>query len=214
MKFQISGFRLQIGAALLWLLLSAVPGAEVLDRVLAVVSGDLILMSDVRAARDFGFITVGGADPDGQALARLIDRALILAEVERFAPPEPEATAVDRGLAVVRERFPSEAAFAAALARAGIESRHLREYVRQDQRMTAYLDQRFTTGPPPEEEIGRHYREHPELYTRNGVLLPFESARSEIVEALTAQGRRTLVDDWVSGLRRRADVRTAPQAAR
>jgi hypothetical protein len=89
----------------MWLLLSAAPGAEVLDRVLAVVAGDLILMSDVRAARDFGFITAGGADPDGQALARLIDRALILAEVERFAPPEPEAAAVDKGLALVRERF-------------------------------------------------------------------------------------------------------------
>ena len=160
---------------LMWLLLSAAPGAEVLDRVLAVVAGDLILMSDVRVARDFGFITVGGADPDGQALARLIDRALILAEVERFAPPEPEAAAVDKGLALVRERFPSEAAFAAALAQAGIEERHLREYVRQDQRMTAYLDQRFTSVPPPEEEIGRYYREHSELFTRNGVLLPFET---------------------------------------
>ena len=104
MRFQIS-CRLQIGASLMWLLLSAAPGAEVLDRVLAVVAGDLILMSDVRAARDFGFITAGGADPDGQALARLIDRALILAEVERFAPPEPEAAAVDKGLALVRERF-------------------------------------------------------------------------------------------------------------
>ncbi len=77
--------------------------------------------------------------------------------------------------------------------------------------MNAYLDQRFTTVPPPEEEIGRYYREHPELYTRNGVLMPFESARSEIVQVLAAQGRRALVNDWVAGLRRRADVRMAEQ---
>ncbi len=209
MKLQISDFRVQIGACLMGLLLSVAPGAEVLDRVLAVVAGDLILMSDVRAARDFGFITVGGADPDGQALARLIDRALILAEVERFAPPEPEAAAVDKGLAVVRERFPSEAAFAAALAQAGIEARHLREYVRQDQRMTAYLDQRFTSVPPPEEELGRYYREHSELFTRNGVLLPFETVRPEVVRSLTTQNRDALVQDWLAGLRRRADVRMA-----
>ena len=207
MKLQISDFRFQIGAWLMCLLLSAAPGAEVLDRVLAVVAGDLILMSDIRVARDFGFMTVGGADPDGQALARLIDRALILAEVERFAPPEPEAAAVDKGLAVVRERFPSEAAFAAALAQAGIEERHLREYVRQDQRMTAYLNQRFTSVPPPEEEIGRYYREHSELFTRNGVLQPFENVRPEVVRALTTQNRDALVQDWLAGLRRRADVR-------
>jgi hypothetical protein len=168
-------------------------------------------MSDVRAARTFGFVTVEGDNPDGQALARLIERALILAEVERFAPPEPEAAAVDRGVAAVRQRFSSQEAFGGALAQSGIEERHLREYVRQDLRMNAYLDQRFTSVPPPEEEIGRYYREHPDLYTRGGVLMPFEAARPEIVQLLTAQARRTLVNDWVAGLRRRADVRVAAQ---
>jgi hypothetical protein len=209
MRLQIADCRLQIGVGLISALLSATPSAEVLDRVLAIVAGDLILLSDVRAARDFGFVTVEGADPDAQALARLIDRSLILAEVERFAPPEPDAASVDEGVVAVRERFSSPQAFAAALARVGIEERHLREYVRQDLRMSAYLDQRFTTVPPPEEEIGRYYREHPELYMRNGVLMPFETARSEIVQLLTAQNRRAVVGEWVAGLRRRADVRTA-----
>jgi hypothetical protein len=207
MQLQIAKSRLQIAVGLIGVFLSAAPGAEVLDRVMAIVAGDLILLSDVRAARDFGFVTVEGADPDAQALTRLIERSLILAEVERFAPPEPEAASVDKGVAVVRARYASPQAFAAALARAGIEERHLREYVRQDLRMNAYLGQRFITGPPPEEEIGRYYREHPDLYTRNGALMPFETARAEIVQTLTIQGRRALIDDWVAGLRRRADVR-------
>jgi len=212
MGFKISDLAVQIGAAAIWLLVSAAaPGAEMLDRVLAVVSGDLILMSDVRAARTFGFVTVEGDDQAGQALTRLIDRALILAEVERFAPPEPESATVDGGVAALRQRFPSQAAFAAALAQTGIEERHLREYVRQDLRMNAYLDQRFTSVPPPEDELGRYYREHPDLYTQNGVLMPFDAARAEIVRLLTAQSRRTLVNDWVAGLRRRADVRIAAQ---
>ena len=211
MKLQIAKCRLQIAIGLMGLLLSASPGAEVLDRVLAIVAGDLILLTDVRAAREFGFVTAEGPDADAQALARMIDRALILAEVERFAPPEPEAASVDKGVALVRARFSSPEAFADALAQVGIEERHLREYVRQDLRMTAYLDQRFTPVPPPEEEIGRYYREHPDLYTRNGVLVPFETARSEIVQALMAQSRSDLVNDWVTGLRRRADVRVAEQ---
>jgi hypothetical protein len=212
---KVPDFRLQIGAAVVMgLLLSNAPRAEVLDRVLALVSGELILLSDVRAAREFGFVSVEGPDADGRALARLIDRALILAEVERFAPPEPDAPSVDKGVDAARQRFSSPDAFAAALARVGIEERHLREHVRQDLRMAAYLDQRFTTVPPTEEEAGRYYRENPSLYTRNGVLIPFETARPEIVQALTAQNRRAVVDEWVAGLRRRADVRTAPQSPR
>jgi len=215
MRFKISEWRCQIGASAVWLLLATTPSAEVLDRVLAVVSGELILLSDVRAARTFGFVTIEGADPDGQTLARLIDRALILAEVERFAPPEPEAAAVDKGVAAVRQlRFASDDAFTAALTQAGIEERHLREYVRQDLRMNAYLDQRFTSVPPADEEIGRYYREHPDRYARDGVLMPFETARPEIVRLLTAQSRGALVQDWVTGLRRRADVRVSSTVQR
>ena len=107
MGFKISDLAVQIGAAAIWLLMSAAaPGAEMLDRVLAVVSGDLILMSDVRAARTFGFVTVEGDDPGGQALTRLIDRALILAEVERFAPPEPESAAEPVSVFVARRYWP------------------------------------------------------------------------------------------------------------
>ena len=208
MKLQTADCRLQIAAALLACLVT-VARAEVVDRVLAVVAGDLILMSDVQAARDLGLITVetGTADLDRMILLRLVDRALILAEVDRFAPPEPDVAAVDKGVAAVQARFASPPAFAAALARVGIEERHLRERVRQDLRMAAYVDQRFTTVPPSEEELGRYYRDHPALFTRGGTLVPFETIRPEIVQAVTAQARRVVVDEWLAGLRRRADIR-------
>jgi hypothetical protein len=47
-------------------------------------------------------------------------------------------------VARVRQRFASPAAFDAALARSGIDEKHLRETLRQDLRMRAYLDQRFS----------------------------------------------------------------------
>jgi hypothetical protein len=213
MRLKISDCRFQIGVTLVAVLLSAAPlHAEVMDRVLAVVAGELVLLSDVRAAREFGFVAIQpDGDQDAQALARLIDRALILAEVDRFAPPEPDAPAVDKGVAALRQRFPSAESFAAALERLGIEERHLREYVRQDLRMAAYIDQRFAAVPPLEEEIGRFYREHPERFTRDGVLIPFETARPAIVQALAAQTRETMVGDWLAGLRRRADIRVSPK---
>jgi hypothetical protein len=118
---------------------------EVIDRVFAVVAGDLVMQSDVRAARELGLVTPGNAaDPDRAVLALLIDRALILDEVERYAPPEPSADALDRAFAEVRARFSSTEAFAAALGRAGFDDRQLRAVLRQNLRIKTYLDQRFS----------------------------------------------------------------------
>ena len=142
--------------------------AETIDRVLAVVAGQLITLTDVTAALDLRLqATEGAADPVRAVLSKLIDRELILTEVDRYAPPEPTADAVDREVQRVLARFPSQDALDAALARSGIDEKHLRETLRQDLRMRAYLDQRFTAA---------------------------------------SDRRQALLDDWMSGLRRRGDV--------
>lgn len=147
MKLQIANGKLQIGVAVLCAVLSPFTlRAETIDRVLAVVGGQLITLSDVTAAIDLGLQSAdGAADPVRAVLTKLIDRELVLAEVDRYAPPEPTVQAVDREVEQVRRRFPSAAAFEAALARSGIDEKHLRETVRQNLRMRAYLDQRFST---------------------------------------------------------------------
>ena len=157
-------------------LASTMARAETIDRVLAVVAGQLITLSDVTAAADLGLQAAdGAADPVRAVLSKLIDRELILAEVDRYAPAEPAADEVDREVDRVRRRFPSPAAFETALARSGIDEKHLRETLRQDLRMRAYLDQRFSTA---------------------------------------AERRPGLVDEWLSGLRRRGDVIDLYLAAR
>jgi hypothetical protein len=136
---------LRIGVALLIGCLGGVAArAEILDRVLAVVAGRLIMQSDVTAARDLRLVPVEGrGDPIRDALTRLIDRELVLVEVDRYAPPEPSAEAVNADVQRVRARFASQADLDAALARSGLDEQHLRETLRQDLRMRAYLDQRF-----------------------------------------------------------------------
>jgi len=118
--------------------------AETIDRVLAVVAGQLITLSDVVAIRDLGIVpATAGGDPVGSVLAKLIDRELMLAEVDRYAPPEPENAEIDREFALVRARFPSDKAFNDILTRSGFDIAHVREIVRQNLRLRAYLDQRF-----------------------------------------------------------------------
>lgn len=147
----------------------AVCAQELLDRVLAVASGDVITLSDVRTSLELGRVETGGApDPVRVALSQLIDRALVLDEVERFAPPEPTSAEVDAAFAGAVARFASPAAFDAVLARNGVDRPYVRALLREDLRIRAYLDQRFT--------------------------------------AENVESQRRLVNEWVSGLRQRAQV--------
>ena len=106
----------------------------------------------------------------------------------------------------MRARFASDGAFEAALARSGIDVPHLRGTMRDELRIQAYLDQRFTVQPPTEDEIGKYYREHAAEFTRGGAPMAFDAARPEVVEALAARARQSLVNDWIAGLRRRAEI--------
>ena len=212
-RFQISDFGVQIGLRIavclaLWLACAGLVRAdEVIDRVLAVVGGEMITLTDVTAARDLGLVIAPPAgDPVRAILSRLIDRELILAEVERYAPPEPPAEAIDAQVQTVRARFPGGDAFQQALRRSGIDEKHLRETLREDLRIRAYLDQRFAVPAPSEDELLAYYREHPEAFTRGTNRLSFDAVRPQIVETLVASQRKTLVDDWVAGLRRRGDI--------
>jgi hypothetical protein len=142
----MKGLRAQgAGLAIVLVMTGASIAAETIDRVLAVVAGQLIMLSDVVAVRDLGVVpATAGADPVGSVLTKLIDRELMLVEVDRYAPPEPEAAEIDRDVAAVRSRFPSDKAFGDVLARTGFDITHVREVVRQNLRLRAYLDQRFT----------------------------------------------------------------------
>jgi hypothetical protein len=181
--------------------------AEVIDRVLAVAAGEVITLSDVMAARDLGLESSGSSpDPIGVVLSKLIDRELVLAEVDRYAPPEPTADAVDHDLEVVRARFPSLDAYASALAASGIDELHLRRILRENLRIQAYESQRFTVPPPSDEELAQYYRAHPQDFTRDGKLAPLEAVRPQVTQVLVSERRTTMIEDWVSGLRRRADV--------
>jgi hypothetical protein len=140
--------------AVFLLLLAPTPSAETIDRVLAVVAGQIITLSDVAAARDLGIVAaMPAADPIRAVLSALIDRELMLAEVDRYAPPEPSAEAIERDLAAVRARFASRADYDATLARSGVDEQRVRELVRQTLRIRAYQEQRFAAADARRETL-------------------------------------------------------------
>src|SRR5262245_59807617 len=146
-----------------------VHGEEIIDRMLAVVAGDLIMLSDVAAAVEFGLVPrTTGPDAVRVVLSQLIDRSLMLAEVDRFTPPEPSPLDVDRELTSVRGRFASDEAYRAALDRYGIYEQSLRQTLRANVRLRNYLTQRFTSVPPSDGELADYLRIHADRFRRNG----------------------------------------------
>jgi len=183
----------------------AIARAEVIDRILAVVDGALITQSDAAAVIRLGLVA-GPADPLAAVVDRLIERRLLLREVDRYAPPDPQEADVDRAVIEIRDRTGTPAQFEAILLQTGFSLDQLRRHVRDDLRIEAYLQQRFGTVQPSEEEIQLYYREHAAQFTQDGVVRPLGEARDVVKAALVAERRAETIRGWLADLRRRANV--------
>jgi hypothetical protein len=184
---------------------------ELLDRVLAVVSGTVVTLSDARVALAFGAVDASGA-PDGVAVALrwLIDRQLVLDEVNRYDTTEVAPARVAERLAAIRARYPSEQAFAEGLTQLGLDQTAARAWVRDTVRVEEYLLRRFdAVFPATDEELQDFLARNPARFTRGGAVPAFSEIReirAEVLVALQEERRRKAVETWLSRLRRRAEI--------
>jgi len=196
-------------AALASALSAPLSAAELLERVLAVVSGTVITQSDVLAALEFGLVPepLPGSDSVRVVLDELIRRELIMAEVNRFPPSDTLPAAVDKRMATVRARFVSEAAYQAALARTGMNAVRLRDEVSGSLRIEDYLQQRFgAVAEPSDEDIAKYFAENPGAFTSGGRRMTLDEVRDVVRQRLARTRRDELIGEWVLRLRRRATV--------
>ena len=144
-------FSRRIAALALVLLLVATTHAEIIDRIMAVVGGQPITLSDVNAALQFHLIEppAGTRDPLAYAMGKLVDRTLMLAEVDRFQPPEPDPVEMTIRIDELQRRAGSTEAFDKSLAVTGTTRDQLRRHIRDDLRITTYLNQRFGANTSP-----------------------------------------------------------------
>ena len=162
--------------------------AEVIDRVLAILPGQIITLSDVEAALDLGLVeSPAGQDRIAGGLSAVIDRVLMLNEVRRVSPPEPSPAAIDARVALIRKRFSTDGELSRLLTIRGLDETVLRLYAADDLRLASYLDERFSAAAQPTDEEIRQAG---------------ESARQRLHD----DRRRALIGAWIAELRRRADV--------
>ena len=184
--------------------------AVVADRLVAVVSGQPIMASDLRAARALELVPGAATADDAALIDALTVRELMRAEVERFSTT---LTDVDRGITARAdaEARTARAGGEAGLAALGLTPGRLLAWLEDDARIERYMRQRFDAGAQPsDDEALTWFQIHERDYLRDGRPRPFAEVRDEIRARLAAERGQSLVDDWVAGLRRRAIVILVP----
>ncbi|KAB2963700.1 MAG: hypothetical protein F9K16_06100 [Thermoanaerobaculia bacterium] len=192
---------------------TAAEGPVLVERVVAVVDEDPLLLSDVE--RVLGLRLVARQPEESDAALRrrvldgLIEQRLRLHEIGRFGFEDAPLEEVDRQFAALRERFPDEAGFAAELARLGLDEDGVRQLLARQLAVLGYVEERL--GPRVfvgVEEIRRHYDEvlRPELEAAGAAVPPLEEVREQI-RAVLREGRlNEEIERWTAELRREADV--------
>jgi hypothetical protein len=199
-------------ALLLFVQLSVVPAAQapgsVLDRIVATVNGEVVTFSDVRAARQLRLIAGADAMTDDQVLDALIERRLTINEVSRYTSAAPPAADIDARRKAWESALPRGTTAAAALAMVGMRDAALTEWFRDDLRLAAYLDQRFTAAAQPtRQQAQAYFQEHRADFAVNGATPEFASVEPEVRRRVAAERRAARIKEWVAGLKQRAEIR-------
>ncbi|MBD93154.1 MAG: hypothetical protein CL482_02695 [Acidobacteria bacterium] len=181
------------------------------DRVLAVVARQVIMLSDVRAFLELGLVDPSAsADPVPETLTVLIERQLVVNEISANVIEEPSTQEVEGQMAVVAERLGGLDALRAVLPTIGFTADDLKQLLREDLRVERYLARRFPGArQSTEEELAAWMREHADELRDDGAL-SLEAARDEARRQLTRALRQESIDAWISTLVDRADVYRVP----
>lgn len=199
----------------------AAPQDVVIDRMLAVVNGDVVTLSDVRAARRLRLVPLSIALPtttadaagaaralegltDDALVTQVIQRRLVLTEIARYSPSDPTTEQMAARRVVWESTLPAGTNVASVLAAVGMREPALAAWLRDDLRIAAYLDQRFTAAAQPTRaQAQAYFRDHPSEFSSTD----FTKVEADVRRRLAADRRAARIREWVDALVQRAEIR-------
>lgn len=173
---------------------------EVVDRIVARVENDVILLSDVRALSRYQQFLDGKSETDAQILDRLIDQWIVRTEADVSHSPRPSEADIDRGLSRVRNSFGSEEGYEARRKQAGLSEQDVRAMVASQLYLSNYLDSRFRPAvqiDPKEIEDFYQTAVVPRAKARAQDPPTLDAARDTIQEALIQNGINQQAELWL-----------------
>jgi peptidyl-prolyl cis-trans isomerase SurA len=204
---------------------AALPGAgqgEVLDRIVAVVNGEVVLESDVDEERRFEDIQpyrrTAVDNSREKTVERLVDRTLILQQSALEPEDAVSDEELDQQLTTLRKDIPdckqshceTDDGWKAFLGAHGFTVEEFRNRWRQRMVLLKFIEVRFRNGITiSDDEIKKFYetRMLPEYAKRNVTPPKLEAISKRIEEVLLQQQVGALLVDWLKSLRAQGSVR-------
>ena len=193
-----------IAAASRWL-----AAQEVVDRIVARVENEVILLSDVRALSRYQQFLDGKSESDARVLDRLIDQWIVRTEADVSRSPRPSEADIDRDLSRVRNSFDSEQEYEARRKQAGLNEQDVRAMVASQLYLSNYLDSRFRPAvqiDPKQIEDFYQTAVVPRAKARGQDPPTLDAARDTIQEALIQNGINQQAEQWLKESRLRLHV--------
>jgi hypothetical protein len=191
---------------------------EIIDRIVATVDHHAILASEwdeeIRVecllnGRSLASVT---ADEKRKALDRLVDQALIGAQIEAASFPRATSQQVAAQVKAMRAQNPAwstDAAWDQALASYGLTPDDIAAHAAAQYDILHFVDQRFRPGIHIDRRtIQQYYTEQflPELRRGGGTDVPLKEVSPKIEELLVQQRMDELLTSWLHTLRTQAPV--------
>jgi hypothetical protein len=196
-------------AVLLSATASSLAGQEVVDRIVARVENDIILLSDVRELREYQEMVDGKSESQSAILDRLIDQWIVRSEAELAQFPLPDDSEVDRGVSRVVKSFTSPEEYEARKKQSGLSDPEIRKIVAAQLYLSNYLDSRFRPSAQIDEKAIEDFYQN-KVLTRakaRGQEPPsLAAARDIIQEALVQSDINEQADRWLKERRARLNV--------
>jgi hypothetical protein len=175
-------------------------GQEVLDRIVARVENDVILLSDVRLLSRYQLFVDGRSESDAQILDRLIDQWIVRNEANIARTPQPTDAEVDRALQRLMRSFGSPEDFETRRKLAGLAEADVRHITSEQVFLNNYLDARFRPSVRVDEKAIEDFYKNsllPRAQARGTTPPTLDAAHDYILEALVQLGINDQADRWL-----------------
>jgi len=193
-----------------------------LDRVIAVINGDVLLQSDLQSEEDMAALQPlslpPGKDFDVRAARRLINRVLILQQMKTQGMAKEISDAdVQKDLDQLRKQLPAcvhyhcetAAGWSTFLSDHNLTPQEVQERWRLRMQILSFIDTRFRAGVRiSKADIANYYEKVfvPEFKKQSANPPSVEAISSRIEEVLLQQHVTALLQDWLNSLRDQGNV--------
>jgi parvulin-like peptidyl-prolyl isomerase len=183
--------------------------ALVVDRIVAHIEDDILLLSQVRELGAFQQLVDSHAESDDKLLQELIEQWMVETEATASHFPQPAQSEIDRELARLKEHFANSANYASRLSELGLSATQVRQLLSRQIYVERYVDYKFRPSVQIEPaDIDAYYQKEllPDLAKNNQPAPHRAEVEEQIRELLIQRGISEMTVKWLDDTRARLRI--------